>query len=83
MRQKLITLCPNSFEIAQKKPNFSEWVRGKLLEEGHISSCNTQKPQEWEYKCPCCKKTIIAPLRTSRVCLDCNWNMDFIGEVVA
>jgi len=31
MRQKLITLCPNSWEIASKKPNFSKWVRDKLL----------------------------------------------------
>lgn len=36
MRQKLITLCPNSFELAQKKDNFSEWVRSKLLEEANI-----------------------------------------------
>jgi len=33
MRQKLITLCPNSFELAMKKSNFSQWVRTKLLEE--------------------------------------------------
>jgi len=32
MRQKLITLCPNSFELAQKMPNFSRWVRRQLLE---------------------------------------------------
>jgi len=32
MRQKLITLCPNTFEIAQKMPNFSRWVRQQLLE---------------------------------------------------
>jgi len=30
MRQKLITLCPNTFEIAQKMPNFSKWVREQL-----------------------------------------------------
>jgi len=32
MRQKLITLCPNSWEIASKKPNFSKWVRRQLLD---------------------------------------------------
>lgn len=30
MRQKLITLDPTSFEIAQSMPNFSEWVRIQL-----------------------------------------------------
>jgi len=33
MRQKLITLCPNSWELAQKKSNFSRWVREQLLKE--------------------------------------------------
>jgi len=33
MRQKLITLCPNTWELAMKKPNFSEWVREQLLKE--------------------------------------------------
>ena len=32
MRQKLITLCSNSWEIASKKPNFSKWVRRQLLD---------------------------------------------------
>lgn len=36
MRQKLITLCPNTFELAQKMGNFSEWVRMKLKEEDLI-----------------------------------------------
>ena len=33
MRQKLITLCPNSWDKAIKKTNFSEWVRNQLLSE--------------------------------------------------
>ncbi len=33
MRQKLITLDPVTWELAQKKPNFSEWVRNKLRSE--------------------------------------------------
>ena len=31
MRQKMINLCPTTYEIARKMPNFSEWVRRKLL----------------------------------------------------
>ena len=33
MRNKLITLCLNSYELAQKKHNFSAWVREQLLAE--------------------------------------------------
>jgi len=53
MRQKLITLCPNSFEIAQKKPNFSAWVRKKLLEDVPLMSDGTI----YRYQCRICKKT--------------------------
>lgn len=31
MRHKTITLCPTSYEIAKKMPNFSQWIRKKLL----------------------------------------------------
>ena len=33
MRNKMITLCPTSYELAQKMPNFSAWVRQRLLVE--------------------------------------------------
>ena len=29
-RQKMITLCPTTYEIAQSMPNFSAWVRTQL-----------------------------------------------------
>ena len=28
----MITLCPTTYELAQKMPNFSSWVRLKLME---------------------------------------------------
>jgi hypothetical protein len=59
MRNKTITLCLNSFEIAQKMGNFSEWVRSKLLEEGSIEV----KPKEtYLHKCPLgCQKVTDYP----------------------
>ena len=33
MRQKLITLCPTTYELASRKTNFSDWVRNKLRSE--------------------------------------------------
>jgi len=32
MRQKMITLCEETWALAQAIPNFSEWVRARLLE---------------------------------------------------
>ena len=32
MRQKMITLCDETWALAQAIPNFSEWVRARLLE---------------------------------------------------
>ncbi len=32
-KSRQISLCMNSYEIAAKMPNFSAWVRKKLLEE--------------------------------------------------
>ena len=37
MRQKLITLCPTTWELAQRKPNFSAWIRDKLRSERNLS----------------------------------------------
>ena len=37
MRQKLITLCPITWDLAQKKPNFSAWIRNQLRSERNIS----------------------------------------------
>ena len=32
-KSRQISLCMNSYEIAARMPNFSKWVREKLLEE--------------------------------------------------
>ena len=78
MRQKLITLCPNSFEIAQKKENFSQWVRQKLLEE----SADDKSPELlFKYKCPLCKSYTYQPLRRPQKCLSCDYPMKFEGVV--
>ncbi len=34
MRNKMITLCPTSYELSKKMPNFSAWVRKMVLENG-------------------------------------------------
>jgi len=80
MRQKLITLCPNSFEIAQKKANFSQWVRNKLLEDDEASP---KSMSNYEYQCPLCKKTTEWPHQLLEwECWKCNIKLDFVKEVI-
>lgn len=31
MRNKMVTLCPTTYEIAQKMDNFSAWIRIQIL----------------------------------------------------
>jgi len=79
MRQKLITLCPTTFEIAQKMPNFSAWVRGKLFEESKQPLDESQIL--FKYKCPVCKIEQLDVIRRPRECLKCKYAMEFKGQV--
>lgn len=57
MRQKLITLDPTSWDLASKKPNFSQWVRDQLRSERnkkssdkiHCRYCNHDWPRKSFY----------------------------------
>tara|TARA_R110000822_G_scaffold302308_2_gene426475 strand:- start:332 stop:559 length:228 start_codon:yes stop_codon:yes gene_type:complete len=55
MRQKLITLDPYSWELAQRKKNFSEWVRSQLRLElagesiGELSAHNESLEKQIAY----------------------------------
>jgi len=71
----MITLCLNSFEIASKMPNFSSWVREKILEEVPTFSKGTI----YQYKCPICKKN--AEFLTQEMawrCNICNVTLDYV-----
>ena len=77
MRQKLITLCPNSFELAQKKGNFSEWVRSKLLEEGGVE----EKPIEtYLMKCPMGHQ-LVKNNKHAPLCPQCHFRMTWVPSV--
>lgn len=51
MRQKLITLDPTSFELASKKPNFSQWVRDQLRSEDNKRQEHKQRVATKPKKC--------------------------------
>ena len=63
MRQKMINLCPTTYELARKMPNFSAWIRRKILDmhdyvdvEGYVPIKRARKstlltarpPNHWE-----------------------------------
>jgi len=72
MRQKLINLCLNSFELAAKKENFSHWVRQKLLEEADIP-----KPEHL-FKCRACNYERVYPTKAMRPCPTCGFRLTLI-----
>jgi len=52
----MITLCPTTYEIAQKMPNFSAWVRNRLRDLQDYTPDNNQvKPDPPKnYMCKHC-----------------------------
>lgn len=77
----MITLCSNSFEIAQKKPNFSAWVRKMLLEEHDEVD---ERTFFYHYQCPLCKELTHYHQRHSRKCVKagcCQFELIFQGKV--
>lgn len=71
MRQKLITLDPTSWDLAAKKPNFSQWVRDQLRSERNKKEIKSQ----W---CRACRGR---PVRNGNAyCRNCQIDMGIIME---
>ena len=74
-RHKMVNLCPTSFEIASKMPNFSKWIRRKLLEEDQRNSYSI-KYMMW---CPDhdeCQRLYDNVPRFTPYCTTCNLQME-------
>lgn len=57
MRHKMVNLCPTTYEIASKMPNFSKWIRQKILEE---QAEKEEKEQNYtKYRCPACWNVFV------------------------
>jgi len=83
MRQKLITLCPTSFELAGKKANFSAWVRRKLLED-QVRVIDTPSVLYGAY-CEYCDMTYQNPHEDALIafkCTKCWKDTDYLGELI-
>ena len=55
-RQKMITLCPTTYEIAQGMTNFSSWVRKQLLD---LTIVADDEAIEMSFECTGCDTTLI------------------------
>lgn len=78
MRNKMITLCPTTYETAKKIPNFSAWVRNRLRD---LEDYTPDSAIKYRYKCPLCKIDPLFSMRRTRNCIKCDYKMEFI-EVV-
>ena len=56
MRNKTISLCDKSFEVARKMPNFSGWIREQLLKYQPVTATtNAERPKApLNYMCKNC-----------------------------
>lgn len=52
----MISLCSKTLELAEKKKNFSEWVRGQLLKEDEA----TTQAFRYHYDCESCGTTWVS-----------------------
>ncbi len=57
MRNKMITLCPTTFELAKNMPNFSAWVRHQLLLlQIHLNEFEDEDLKDEELQCKNCEE---------------------------
>jgi hypothetical protein len=81
MRQKLITLCPTSFELASKKANFSSWVRRQLLQEQEKNSIPEVLYGMYCVRCDVNFKHPVMEMAKIYRCRHCDRETDYMGRL--
>jgi len=84
MRQKLITLCPTSFELAGRKANFSSWVRRKLMDEQQIVEKKEESRPLYQAYCKDCDKYYQHYqdfMMNTKYCNYCHLKCDYLGLI--
>lgn len=78
-QQRMISLCPESHEIAAKMDNFSRWVREQLL-----ALTRPQKRAYYDSYCPTCDTTQHGPesFCVNRYCTDYMVDLPRLDEVI-
>ena len=74
-RHKMVNLCPTTYEIARKMPNFSKFVRDQLLKQDKRNTFRT----EYHMWCPDHPKYVRVsdhPPRFGCYCTTCEREME-------
>ena len=79
MRQKIISLSLDTYELASKKANFSAWVRRKLMEEVEIVPIDKVMYGSYCLICETTYQNSTKFLMESHYCRTCNERCSFIG----
>lgn len=74
-RHKMVNLCPTTFELASKIPNFSKWVRQQILQTDQRNTF-VVKYQMWCPDHPEYIRTYDAVPRFNPYCTTCNLQME-------
>jgi hypothetical protein len=84
MRQKMITLCPTTWEYASKMKNFSGWVRKQLEEHAKAEVIKTKNQPKFEAQCEDCDLWWVFPNAYQaqyHYCNQCHNACEFKGMV--
>jgi hypothetical protein len=81
MRQKIISLSLDTYELASKKANFSAWVRRKLMEEVETVTIAKKMYGAYCFKCDVMYQNSIEFMMESHYCKKCNTRCKFAGEL--
>ena len=83
MRQKIISLSLDTYELASKKANFSAWVRRQLLQE-QVNHIDQPKFRKQMYECVCnnCDLYYDSSLEEKMlafICHECRKTCEYLG----
>jgi hypothetical protein len=71
MRNKMITLCPTTYETAKKIPNFSAWVRNRLRDLEEYTPEILTPIVKVKYDCKICGLNYTRPFKKDWFCESC------------
>ena len=82
MRQKIISLSLDTYELASKKANFSAWVRRKLMEEVETVTIVEKIYGAYCKACDISYTNKLSFMVEHQYCKKCNQKCEYVGELV-
>ena len=81
MRQKIISLSLDTYELASKKANFSAWVRRKLMEEVETVTIVEKIYGAYCKSCDISYTNKLSFMVEHQYCKKCNQKCEYVGEL--